>query len=110
MYRRGDWQIICDNLRGPPGRLGRIRLFARQHWTWDIKAFVYMGQTARLRINRDHFIAGHSSCELHRHLDSVSPETPIRDIVDRCRVWESHADLDVQRASKPGPDISDLCG
>ena len=28
----------------------------------------------------------------------------MRDIVDRCRVWESHADLDVRRASKPGPD------
>ena len=34
----------------------------------------------------------------------MPPETPIRDIVDRCRVWESHADSDVQRASKPGPD------
>ena len=34
----------------------------------------------------------------------MSPETPIRDIVDRCRVWESHADLDTQRFSKPGPD------
>ena len=26
------------------------------------------------------------SCELRRHLDSVPPETPIRDVVDRCRV------------------------
>ena len=26
------------------------------------------------------------------HLDSVEPGTPIRDIVDRCRVWESHAE------------------
>ena len=69
-----------------------------------IKAFVDMGQTARLHIIRDRFIAGHSSCELRQHLDSVSPETPMQDIVDRCRVWESHADLDVRRASKPGPD------
>ena len=29
---------------------------------------------------------------------------PIRDIVDHCRVWESHADPDVRRFSKPGPD------
>ena len=28
----------------------------------------------------------------------------IRDIVDLCRVWESHADLDVRCASKPEPD------
>ena len=44
------------------------------------------------------------TCELHRHLDSVPSETPIWDIVDRCRVWESHADSDVRRISKPGPD------
>ena len=32
------------------------------------------------------------------------PQTPIRDIVDRCLVWESHADSDARRISKPGPD------
>ena len=65
-----------------------------------IKAFWDMGQTARLRIIRDRFVAGHDSCELRQHLDSVPPETPIRDIVDRCRVWESHVDSDVWRISK----------
>ena len=49
-------------------------------------------------------MAGHSSCELRRHLDSVPPETPIRDVVDRCRVWESHADPAVRQVSKPSPD------
>ena len=49
-----------------------------------------MGQTSRLRLIRDRFIAGHSNCDLRRYLDSVSPE--IRDVVDRCRIWESHAD------------------
>ena len=63
-----------------------------------------MGQTARLLLIRDRFIAGHSSCELRRYLDCVPPETPIRDVVDRCRVWESHADPEVRRVSKPGPD------
>ena len=48
--------------------------------------------------------AGHNSCELRQHLDSVPPEIPIRDIVDRCQVWESHAESDVRRVSKPGPD------
>ena len=56
------------------------------------KAFGDMVQTAQLRLIRDRFIAGHNSCELRRHFDSVPLETPIRDIVDRCRVWESHAD------------------
>ena len=63
-----------------------------------------MGQTARLRLIRDRFIAGHSSCELRRYLDSVPPETPIRDVVDRCRVRKSHADPEIRRVSKPGPD------
>ena len=63
-----------------------------------------MGQTARLRLVRDRFITSHSTCDLRRHLDSVSPETPIRDVVDRCRVWESHADPAVRRMSKPTPD------
>ena len=63
-------------------------IFATALETLARKAFGDMGQTAWLRITRDQFIAGHDSCELRRHLDSVSPETPIRDIVDRCRVWE----------------------
>ena len=63
-----------------------------------------MGQTARLRLIRDRFIAGYSNCDLRRHLDSVSPETPIRDVVDRCRVWESHANPAVHRIGKPNPD------
>ena len=63
-----------------------------------------MGQTARLRLIRDRFIAGHSSCELRRHLDAVPPETPIRDVVDRCRVWESHGNPAVRQVSKPSPD------
>ena len=37
-------------------------------------------------------------------MDSVPPETPIRDVVDRCRVWESHADPEIRRVSKPGPE------
>ena len=67
-----------------------------------MKAFGDMGHTARLRIIRDRFVAGQDSCDLRRHLDSVAPETPIRDIVDRCWVWESHADTDNRRVSKPG--------
>ena len=63
-----------------------------------------MGQTARLRLIRDRFIAGHNSCELRRYLYSVPPETHIRDVVDRCRVWESHADREIRRVSKPSPD------
>ena len=101
---------------GSPGRLADYRrqfertvrasgeepsIFATALETLAIKAFRDMGQTACLHIVRDRFVAGHDSCELCRHLDSVLPETPIWDIVDRCRVWESHADSDVRRISKP---------
>ena len=104
---------------GSPGRLADYRwqfekttrsagddpsIFAIALETLAEKAFGDMGQTARLRLMRDRFIAGHSSCELRRYLDSVPPETPIRDVVDRCRVWESHADPDIRRVSKPGPE------
>ena len=79
-------------------------IFAMALETLAVKAFGDMGQTSRLWLIRDRFIMGHSSCELRRHLDSVPPETPIRDVVDRCRVWESHADPAVRRVSKPSPD------
>ena len=104
---------------GSPGRLADYRrqferttrtvgedpaIFATALETLAVKAFGDMGQTARLRLIRDRLIAGHSSCELQRHLDSVPPETPIRDVVDRCRVWESHADPAVRWVSIPSPD------
>ena len=60
-----------------------------------------MGHIARLCLICDVFIA---ICALRRHLDSVALAIPIRDIVDRCRVWESHADTEARRFSKPGPE------
>ena len=52
-------------------------------------------------------MAGHNSCELHRHLDSVPPETPIRDIVDQCgrvmwiRRFGGLVNRDPNRSSRP---------
>ena len=101
---------------GSPGRLADYRrqfekttrqpeeapsIFVIALETLAVKEFGDMGHTVRLR---DRFIAGHGSCELRRHLDSVAPETPIWDIVDRCRVWESHADSDNRRGGRPGPE------
>ena len=48
-----------------------------------------MGKCTRNWMVRDRLIAAQRSCGLRRHLDSVPPDTPIRDTVDRCRVWES---------------------
>ena len=36
-------------------------------------------------------------------MDSVPPDTPIREIVDRCGVWESHADQN--RRPPPGTNV-----
>ena len=46
---------------------------------------------------------GGGGCALRRHLDSVAPETPIQDIVDRRRVWENQADLKEQGGWYPSP-------
>ena len=108
-----------DALSAHYGSLGRLADYRRQFEkttqkagedssialeTLAIKAFGDMGQMAQLRLIRDRFIAGHDSCELRQYLYSVPSETHIQDILDRCRVWESHADSDVRRASTPGPD------
>ena len=58
---------------------------------------------ARTRMVRDRFISEQWSCGLRHHLDSVPPDTPIREIVDRCRVWESHADQN--RRPPPGTNV-----
>ena len=105
MFHRADWRTTGDSLRKRLGRWGEDpSIFAIVLETLAVKAFGDMGQMARLRLIRDRFIAGHSSCELRRYLDSVPPETPIRDVVDRCRVWVSHADPEIRRVSKPGPE------
>ena len=57
-----------------------------------MRGFRDMGKRARDWMIRDRFIAAQRSCGLRRHIDGVSSDTPIRDIVDRCRVWESHSE------------------
>ena len=51
-----------------------------------------VGDLVQLQLVRDKLIEGQVECSLRRHLDSVGPDTPMEDIVDRCRVWESHAE------------------
>ena len=47
----------------------------------------------QLQMVRDRFIDGQAECALRRHLDSWGPDTPMRYIVDSCRVWESHIEV-----------------
>ena len=64
--------------------------FAMELETLARKAFVDVDASVRLQLVRDRFILGQENRALRRHFDSVGPDTPISDIVDRCRVWEGH--------------------
>ena len=119
MPRRSSRKELIHALSSHYGSPGRLASYRRQFEkternpgedpanfgialeTLAVKAFGDIGQTARLRLIRDRFIAGHGSCELRRHLDCLPPDTPLRDIVDRCRVWESHAELADRNVNQP---------
>ena len=73
---------------GPVGVCDGIRILAA-------RGFGDASPCAQTQMVRDRFVSGHRDCALRRHLDSVPPDTPIRDIVDWCRVWESHLDTHV---------------
>ena len=64
-------------------------MFAIELETLSMRAFADLNTSACLQLIRDRFIAGQRECSIRRHLDNVGQGTPIRDIVDRCRVWES---------------------
>ena len=51
-----------------------------------------MKEQAQDTMMRDKFIAGQGQCALRRQLDGFAQDTPIGEIVDSCRVWESHSD------------------
>ena len=60
------------------------------------RAFTDIDCSIQRQMVRDRFIDGQAECALHRHLDSLKPETPMSDIVDSCRVWESHRDVETE--------------
>ena len=72
-----------------------------------VRGFGEVGPKARTRMVRDRFILGQRNCELRRHLDSVPPDTPVREIVDRCRVWESHLPTPALGPEVPAAVIQD---
>ena len=77
--------------------LGRLAIFRRKFDNvsrWDgvdpasfvmeleilaVQGFGEVGQKVRTRMVRDRFILGQRDCGLRRHLDSVPPDTPIRE-------------------------------
>ena len=107
---RERWKDFVDELSAyynAPGRLAVLRRkFENAHRrpgldpaTFDtelgilaLRGFSDMKEKARDLMVRNKFIASQQSCDLHRNLDSAAPETSIGDIVDSCRIWESHAE------------------
>ena len=85
IYRRKFKDVVQQDREDPS-------VFATELEILATRGFADAGSSARTLMVRDRFISGHRDCELRRHLDSVPPDTPIQDIVDRCRVWESHSD------------------
>ena len=77
--------------------------FAIELETLARKAFVDVDASVRLQLVRDRFIIGQENHALRRHLDSVGPDTPISDIVDRCSVWESHDESNSRPIARPEP-------
>ena len=61
-------------------------VFAIELETLARREFVDVDASVRLQLVRDRFIHGQAECSLRRDLDSVGPDTPIEDIVDRCRI------------------------
>ena len=85
--RLAKYKRQFERMTRPPG--DDPAAFAIELETLARKAFVDVDATVRLQLVCDRFITGQEHRALRRHLDSVGPDTPISDIADRCRVWES---------------------
>ena len=114
---RETWTGLVQGLTAyyqSPGRLAGLRrqfagalrhpgldpaTFATDLGMLAIQGFGDMKEQARDTMIRDKFIDGQEQCALRRQLDGFAPGTPIGEIVDSCRVWESHSDPD-QNAKK----------
>ena len=71
-------------------------IFATELQTLARRAFMDIDLKIQSQMVRDRFIDGQAECALRRHLDSLRPNTPIPDIVDCCRIWERHSEVEIQ--------------
>ena len=109
--QREQWTVLARGLSSyfnSPGRLAAVRrrferasrrqgvdpaTFAMELGILAVRGFVNMGERACGLMVRNKFIVAQQSQALRRHLDGVSVEASIGDIMDGCRVWESHAEI-----------------
>ena len=104
------WKDLVTSLSeyyNTPGRLTVVRrkfenagrrpgldpaTFAAELGILAVRGFADMNEKARDLMIRNKFIAAQRSCELRRHLDGAAAGASIGNIVDSCRIWESHAE------------------
>ena len=71
-------------------------IFAIELETLARGAFMDVDLKIQLQMVRDRFIDGQADRSLHRHLDSLGPNTPMIEMVDNCRIWERHCEPEIQ--------------
>ena len=77
-------------------------VFAMELETLARRAFIDIDSSIQIQMVCDRFIDGQAECALCRHLDSLKPDTPMSDIVDSCRVWESHREVETEPRTRAG--------
>ena len=82
--------------------------FATELGILAVRGFADMNRKARDLMIRNKFIAAQRSCELRRHLDGAAEEASIGNIVDSCRIWESHTETEFVGIIRRDPDSSQL--
>ena len=82
-------------------------IFVTELETLARRAFMDIDLKIQLQMVRDRFIDGQAECA---HLDSLRPNTPMTDIVDCCRMWERHCEVEIQpRTSADRRPVSVIC-
>ena len=71
-------------------------VFATELETLARRAFIDIDLKIQLQMVRYRFIDEQAERALRRHLDSLGPNTPMTDIVDCCRMWERHCEVEIQ--------------
>ena len=126
--KRESWPGLVNGLSAyyrSPGRLAVLRrrfesafrqpgldpaMFATELGILALQGFEDMNDQARDIMIRDKFIAGQKHCALRRQLDGFAPDTPIGEIVDSCRVWESHSDPEMISDGSHDPHVEHQSG
>ena len=73
-----------------------LSVFATELETLARRAFIDIDLKIQLQMVRDRFIDGQAERALRRHLDSLGLNTPMTDIVDCCRMWQRHCEVEIQ--------------